>query len=182
MSYGVLIKNKVASANVDAWNRSAVAGSTVDLENGNVFRLDTVGSGSTTEVWTVTAPSLSGSTMNDLWMAGEADQVVTTVSGTLKYRGLNQDPRNFYIPGATIFSAFKPQVGDIITITADGFTGTAALAYANSTDADYIFTTSASIVASSLTLKYLATTYMSIGSGAMDNQRVTAYRYVVVAN
>lgn len=182
MSYCVLIKNKVMASNVDSLNRSAIAGSAVDISNGNVFRLDTIGSGSATEVWTVTAPTLSGSTMNDLWMAGEADLVVTTVSGTLKYRGLNQDPRNFYIPGGTVFSAFKPQKGDIITITADGFTGTAALAYANSTDSSYIFTTSASVQSSSLTLKYLATEYISIGTGAMDNQRVTAYRYAVIAN
>jgi hypothetical protein len=183
MTYCVLVKNKVAANNVDAWNRPAIAGSAVDISNGNVFRLDTTWTtGSGTEVWTVTAPTLSGSTMNSLWMAGEPDTVVTTISGDYEYKGLNQDPRNFYNKGGKVFSAFKPQVGDIITITSDGFTGTAALAYANSSDGVYTFATSASVVASSLTLKYLATTFIPIATGAINNQRVTAYRYTVIAN
>jgi hypothetical protein len=183
MTYCVLVKDQTASMNVDSYNRTARAGSAVDISNGNVFRLDTINSsGSGAEVWTVSAPTLSGSTMDKLWMAGEADTVVTTVSGTLKYRGLNQDPRNFYIPGGDVFNAFKPQIGDIITITADGFTGTAALAYANSTDGAYTFTTSASVQANSLTLKYLATTYISIGTGNIGSHRVTAYQYVVHNN
>ena len=41
-THAVLIKNQIAAADVRSYNRSAVAGSAVDLDNGNVFRLDSV--------------------------------------------------------------------------------------------------------------------------------------------
>jgi hypothetical protein len=66
-------------------------------------------------------------------------EVVTVVSGTLKYKGLNNDPRNFTNLSGDILDAFKPQVGDIVTMTADGF-GTTALGsntYAVAKDGQY---------------------------------------------
>lgn len=59
-----------------------------------------------------------------LWMA-YSPEIVTVVSGSSKYRGLNNDPRNFTNLKNEVFTAFKPQVGDIITITADGIGNTA---------------------------------------------------------
>lgn len=178
-THAILVQNRVAAMNVDAYNRSAIAGSAVDLDNGNVFRLDTQSStAGQSEVWVVTAPTASGSTLNNLWMAYSPEVVVTNA----QYKGLDPDPRNFYNAGAKVFDAFKPQVGDIITLTGDALTGTAELAYANSTSGAYTFTWGAAVVASSLSLQYLATTYVSIGTGAMDNQRVAAYKFVVVAN
>jgi hypothetical protein len=180
-NHGILVMNKCAAEDVKAWNRSAVAGSAVDIDNGNVFRLDSYSTTSgESEVWAVTAPSASGSTLNGLWMAA-SPEVPLTVDGTLQYRGLNQDPRRFYNVGAKTFDAFKPQVGDIVTLSADNLTSTLNT-YVNSADGVYTLAWSASVVASSLTLKYLATTYNSIGSGAIDNQRATAYKFVVVAN
>jgi hypothetical protein len=180
--YSVLIMNKVAAQDVGAYNRSAVAGSAVDIENGFVFRLDSYSAtAGQSEVWAATAPTASGSTLNDLWMAC-APEVPLTVDGTLKYKGMNADPRRFYIPGGDVFDAFKPVAGDIITLTADAFNDATQEAYANATDGEYYLTWGASQTASSLSLKYLATTYISIGSGAIDNQRVTAYKFVVLAN
>jgi hypothetical protein len=103
------------------------------------------------------------------------------VDGSLKYRGLNSDPRKFYNSGCTVFSAFKPQPGDIITLSADAFTGTANT-YANASDSIYTLYWSATRSASALSFKKMATTYISIGSGAMDNQRVTAYKLVCLGN
>lgn len=60
-----------------------------------------------------------------VWMA-YSPEVVTVVSGTKKYKGINPDPREFTNLSGEVFSAFKPQVGDIITITADGI-GTTAI-------------------------------------------------------
>lgn len=182
-THAVLIQNMVAAKSVDSYNRSAIAGSAVNLDNGNVFRLDSQSSTSgEAEVWVVTAPTLSGSTMNGLWMAASPDNVVTTIDGSLSYRGLNQDPRNFYNAGAKVFDAFKPQVGDVITLTADAFDSATAQAYANSSTGVYTLAWGASVVASSLSLRYLATTYISIGSGAMDNQRVASFKMEVIAN
>jgi hypothetical protein len=61
---------------------------------------------------------------SNLWMA-YSPEVVTVVSETgKKYKGLTNDPREFTNLSGEVFDAFKPQVGDIITITADGITGT----------------------------------------------------------
>jgi hypothetical protein len=177
-THAVLIQNKVGATDVGTWNRSAVAASAIDIDNGNVFLLS--GSAQDTgysEVWWATAGSFTG----PLWMAASPDSVVTTVSGTLKYRGLNQDPRNFYNSGCTVFDAYLPQPGDIITLTADAFTSTVNT-YANSGDALYTLAWGATVSASSLCYKLLTTTYISIGSGAMDNQRVTAYKLVCLYN
>jgi len=178
----ILVQNKVAAKNVDSYNRSAMAGSSTDLSNGNVFRLDSqYTSTGNTEVWLVSAPSLSASTMNKLWMAA-SPEVPITIDGSLKYKGLNQDPRKFYIAGSTVFDAFKPQAGDVITLTEEALDSATAQAYANSSDGVYTFAWGASAVSDSLTLRYLSTTYISIGTGAMDNQRKTAFKFEVIAN
>ena len=59
-----------------------------------------------------------------VWMA-YSPEIVTVVSGTKKYKGINPDPRDFTNLAGEIFTAFKPQVGDIITMTADGIGDTA---------------------------------------------------------
>jgi hypothetical protein len=183
--HGVLLKNACASTNVDAWNRFAMAGSAIDIDNGNVFRLDTqntAGTASYYEVWDVTAPSLSGSTLSNLWMAAQPEKVIT-VDGTLKYAGLNDDPRKFYNVGATVFAAMKPQVGDIVTMTSDCFSNAiGGNTYANASDASYELTWGTTQTASALSFKLVATSYISIGSGAIDTQRTVAYKLVCLAN
>jgi hypothetical protein len=180
--HGILIQNKVAAFDVGSYNRSVVAGSAVDIDNGNVFRLDSQSStAGQTEVWAVTAPTTSGSTMNGLWMAA-TPEVPITWDGTLAYKGLNQDPRRFYNKGAYVFDAFKLVPGDIITVTADNLDSSSVNTYANSSTGVYTLAWSASTSASSLNLRYLKTTYISIGSGAIDNQRKTAYKFEVIAN
>ena len=73
-----------------------------------------------------------------MWMA-YSPEIVTVVSGSSKYRGLDPDPRNFTNASGEVFTAFKPQVGDIITITADGIGATAigANTYAVAKDSQY---------------------------------------------
>jgi hypothetical protein len=61
---------------------------------------------------------------SNLWMA-YSPEIVTVVTATgNKYRGLTPDPREFTNIEGEVFSAFKPQVGDIITLTAEAITGT----------------------------------------------------------
>jgi len=184
----VLIKNAVAATDISSYNRYAVSGSTaitVDLDNGNVFQLATqnvtVASGYS-EVWDVQIPQ-TGSLVS-LWMACSQKANITT-DGSLKYSGLNDDPRYFVNSGCTVFDAFKPMVGDIITITKEGFTGGAAITsetWINAADGYFTLTPGSVPTDDTLSLKLLATTYISIGSGAVDNQRVTAYKFVVTSN
>ena len=182
-TYAILIQNRVAAMNVDAYNRSAIAGSDVDLQNGSVFRLDTLEAGSSgCEVWAVTAPATSTSTLNNLWMA-YSPEVNTLVSGTKMYRGLSPDPRDFYNAGAYVFDAFKPQVGDIVTLTADAFTSAiSSNTYLNAANGVYTLTPGASQTASALSLQLIDTTYVSLADGSISTQRVTAYKFVVLAN
>jgi len=178
MAHNILQKNATASMNVDSYNRSAVA--SVAVDSGNIVILTglstTAGEG---EVWTAVTPSTSDG-LTGVWMAGE-NEVNLTDS---KYKGLDPDPRNFVFPANKVFSVFKPQLGDIVTMTADGFSGAkgGSDTYANATNSTgglkLVWGTSQT--SSVFSLKYLATTYISIGTGAIDTQRVTAYKFEVV--
>lgn len=176
MAHNILIQNAVAAQNVDSYNRSASIASAVD--NGNLVALGgysvVAGEG---EVFAATVPA-SG-TLTNLWMVYEPEVVVTNA----QYKGLDPDPRNFFIPSGKVFSVFKPQIGDIVTMTADGLAGTKSTnTFVNATD-----TTGglkpvwgASQTASVFSMKLLETTYISLATGAMDSQRVTAYKFEVV--
>jgi len=180
-THAVLILNDVRATDVGALNRSVVSGSDADdIDNGNVFFLDSVGtSSSALEVWTAEIP-VTGSLIG-LWMAA-SPEVNTTVDGSYQYRGLNQDPRNFYNIGGKVFDAVKLVEGDVITLTSDALDSSTEAAFANATTAVYTFTWGAAVVADAMCLRYLATTYISIGSGAIDSQRVEAYKFEVLNN
>jgi hypothetical protein len=174
MSHGVLIPNAIAAQNVDAWIRSAVCASAVD--NGNIVMLldksTTAGEG---EVWTAEVPAASDPGLTGVWMAYEPELVWTG-----SYRGLDPDVRNFYTAATKIFTVFKPQLGDIITLTADNFSGAKGTSniYGNATDS----TGGLKLVwgdnktGSVFSVKWLATTYISIGTGAINTQKIVAYK------
>jgi hypothetical protein len=177
--HAVLMQNRVAADNIDALNRSAIAGSTIDLDNGNVFRLDTQSTTSgQTQVWNAT---VTGSGLGDLWMAA-SPEVVITVSGTKQYSNINPDPQDFYNLRGKVFDAYKPQKGDVITQTAEAFTGTAAQAFANSGSAVYTLHWAAAQVSGALSYRYLATTYIALPNGSIGGQRVTAYKMECIHN
>ena len=186
MAYSVLIKNAVAATDIASYNRYAVSGSTavtVDIENGWVFQLatqnNTVASGYE-EVWDVQIPQ-TGS-LTSLWMACTEKSNITT-DGSLRYSGLNDDPRKFINSGSYVFDAFKPMPGDIVTLTADAFSeALASNTWLNATNGYFTLVPGTTPTDDALSLKYLVTTYISIGSGAVDNQRVTAYKFVVTSN
>lgn len=182
MAHGLLNKNMVQALNIDALNRSAVGAA--DLDNGNLVVLATLsataGEG---EVWTATRPE-SG-TLVGTWMVDEPEVVVTYggVAGTSAYKGIDPDPRSFYVKTGQIFRAFKPMIGDIIELSADAIaTGTGAgSAYAVVTAATYKATWAAGAV-TGLSLRLIGTTYVSLATGAIgDQQRVTMYKFVVEA-
>lgn len=179
MTHAVLVQEKVAALNVDAYNRPCVSAS--DIDNGYVFQLATKSStAGESEAWVATIPA-SGAGLQNLWMAYEPE-IVTVLSGTKEYKGINPDPRDFYTVAGKMFSAFRPVLGDLLKITGDGLTTGAGAesAYAVATNNDFKLNWAAAAV-SGLSLKYLATDYISLADGSIGTQRVVAYKFEVVA-
>jgi hypothetical protein len=179
MSHGILVQDAVQAMNIDALNRSAVAA--VDLDRGNVFALDAQSAvAGQTEAWTVVQPA-TGAHLTHLWMCAEPEEVVT-YSGSSAYKGLNPDPRNFYVKSGLVFTAFQPQIGDVIELSTDALgTGSGVeSAYAVAVNGSYKLTWATAPI-SGLTLTYLSTSYVSIADGSIGTQRVTMYKFAVTA-
>jgi hypothetical protein len=182
MAYGVIIPKLIAASNVDAWVRSAYCATAV--ENGNIMALLTKSAvADESEVWVATQPAAAGSHLTDLWMAYEPELVRTG-----NYRGLDPDVRNFLVPATSgssryVFTAFLPQLHDILLMSSDCFTGAkggAGNTHGNATNGQWKFVWGASQTASVLSVKYLSTDYISIATGAIDEQRLLAYTMEVV--
>jgi hypothetical protein len=181
-SHAILIQNKVAAMDNSYLNRSAVSGS--DIDNGWIFNLQsqnaTVGM---TEVFDAIQPT-TGSLIG-LWMAC-APEIVTVTSGANKYRGIDPDPRNFYTSASTVFDAFKPMPGDIITLTADALDSATTAAFAVATVTSFKWTWAAAPAGTSVAcLRYLSTNYISMGmsgSAVGATQRATSYKFEVLYN
>lgn len=175
MAHGIINLDAVAAQANPAFNRNAIGAA--DLDNGSVFQLLTKSADADkTEVWVATAPA-STTGLQNLWMAYEPVQVLTAS----KYLNLDIDPRNFVNLTGRVFSAFKPAVADLITLTTDVITGsTGSYAFVVATAADYKLNSAAAAV-SGLSLKKVATSYISIGTGSIDAQRTVAYQFEVVA-
>jgi len=181
MAYSVLIPEAIAAMNIDSLNRHVIdyGASASAIENGNIFQLATKHtSGSLTEVWELAQPS-AGSPTN-CWMAYSGDEIPVTAS---KYKGLDPDPRSFRSEANKVFSAYKPQVGDIILLTADAFSNSfSSHTHAHAVISSFKLTWDVNDGGlTGLTYKYLATKYISIATGGIDNQRVTAYELECVS-
>ena len=178
--HGILIPEAIVAMNIDAYNRSAVCTSTT-IDNGDVFSLSgKVGtSGSGVEVFLVAENTSASAT--GLWMAYSGDEIVVTDS---RYKGLDPDPRNFYTATGKVFSAYKPQVGDIILLTAEALTTpySASATYANIVTTSWKLDWAAAQSVSGLSYKFLGVKYISLATGGIDTQRVTAYELECVAN
>lgn len=113
----VLVPTSIAAKNVDSLNRSVVAA--VDVNNGAIFQLNGIsaeqGQG---EVFNYAAPAEGA--LSNLWMA-YSPEVVVTVSGDFKAKGIDADPRHFTNIAGVPFDAYKIQVGDLIQLSKDGF-------------------------------------------------------------
>lgn len=175
----VVIKRHVAAHNVDALNRSVVA--TQDLENGTVFELLTRSTkDGEDEVWNATAPTTASTAMG-LWMA-KASEVILTKVGTgdtaVEMLGVVEDPRNFVNVAGRVFSAFKPQAGDIIEMTLGHDTNK----YLIPQDTKFALTTSASPNANGFTMLQVDTGILHIGAAGFVKTPVKTYIYEVVRN
>jgi hypothetical protein len=178
--HGVLVPSAIAATNIDSYNRSAVCASALD--NGMIVKL--TGKSTTageTEVFTAVVPSTAAGLTN-LYMVYAGDEVVITDS---RYKGLDPDPRNFFVPATKIVSVFKPTLGDIITVNAEALLGNYSAGV--TTHINAVDTTGGlnlywgnSQTSSVLSYKLLRVTYFSLATGGIDTQRVTAYEFECV--
>ena len=178
MTHNILIQRAVAAKNIDSLNRSAVH-ATEAFDNGNVLSLGAISStDGEGEVFSAAVPATA--TLAALWMV-YTPEVVVTVSGTKKFKGIDIDPLDFEVPALSIMDVFKPQIGDILTLTADGLAGTKSTnQYVVATDASKKLTWNATAI-SGLTLKLLGDDFVSVPSGSIGSQRVAAWKFEVVA-
>jgi hypothetical protein len=172
MAHAVLIPSAIAASDVDAWNRSVIVASNA-VDNGNIVTLGALsGTAGEGEVYTAATPTTGN--LTGCWMIYSGDEVVLTDS---RYKGLDPDPRNFFTPAGKVVSAYKPQIGDVIVLTADAFTGArSSNTFANATNAQTALVWGGSQTASVLSYGLVAEEYISLGTGAIDNQRIVAYR------
>ena len=169
----VLIPSLVAAKNVDSYNASFIA--ETDIDNGMVFA---AGDYSDEQVYEVAA---IGEDLHNIYMAfSPEDTIITDAMGNEYKIGIN-DPRTFTNVAGKVFSAYRPQVGDKILISAEGIEGTAddfAVAAAGESKLQF-----ASAAVDGLSYKVLDdSAYITIGgASAIGSQRVAAYLLECVA-
>lgn len=169
----VLVPTLVAAKNVDSYNASFVDASN-EYENGAIIA---AGDYSSEQVYEVAAVS----ELHNLFMVfSPEDTIITDAAGNEYKIGIN-DPRTFTNVAGKVFSAYRPQVGDKILISAEGIKGTAddfAVAAAGENKLQF-----ASAAVDGLSYKVLdANAYISIGgAAAIGSQRVAAYLLECVA-
>lgn len=176
----VLEQNLTAALNVDIYNGSFIAED--DLENGSVF---VKGDEVEEQVYAAEITEEDG-TINGLWMAANPIDVVLTDGLGNEYKPDILDPRAFTNVAGRVFSAIKPQVGDIITLTAEGIDGTyteGTTKYVNAVAGELKMEFGATQTEDALSFKIIKKTYISIASAnAIGSQRVDAYKLECVAN
>lgn len=114
----VLVQTHVMAMDVDALNRVGVYAS-ADVDNGTALVCGVQSSDAKQKhVFSVTP---AAAVAKDLWLA-YSPEVVTTADGSLEFRGLDVDPRNFTNQAGKPFDMFKPVAGvDLIQVTKDFF-------------------------------------------------------------
>ena len=169
----VLMPTLVAAKNVDSLNASFIDEEN-DYENGAIIA---AGDYSKEQVYEVAAVSA----LHNLFMVfSPEDTIITDAAGNEYKIGIN-DPRTFTNVKGKVFSAYIPQVGDKILISAEGIEGTAddfAVAAAGESKLQF-----ASAAVDGLSYKVLDdSAYISIGGASnIGSQRVAAYLLECVA-
>jgi len=114
----VLVQTRVMAENVNALNRVGVY-ATADVDNGTalVCGVQSTDAGQK-HVFSVTPAS---SVAKDLWLA-YSPEVNSIIDGTLEFRGMDVDPRDYTNVKGRPFDIFKPVAGvDLIQVTKDFF-------------------------------------------------------------
>lgn len=178
MANAVLVQTSVQATNIDALNRNFV--SVANVNNGSIFSSGALSANVKQDnVFQTVAPA-AGEGLKNLYMA-YSPEVVVSVSGNLQFKGLDSDPRNFTNLAGVPFNGFKPVVGDLIQLTADGFTanrGAENFAVATAGQNNLVWGNAA---VAGLSFKLIATRPITIASASITNQNVTAYILECVA-
>lgn len=119
MANTVLVLSRIAADNVDAYNRSAICSE--DVMNGTVVTLESGFSETAGKefVWTAT-PLGDADKHTQYWMAC-APEVNVLADGSLLYKGISVDPRNYTNVKNTEFDVFSVQIGDCVQISTPFF-------------------------------------------------------------
>ena len=173
----VLVPTDLVAKNIDALNRTAI-NAAANVDNGSIFKLGALSTEQgKSEVFTITTPA---DDLTGLWMA-YSPEVVLTVSGDFQAKGIDQDPRHFTNVAGIPFDAYKIQVGDLITITAEGLSA----AY---NDEGYLVAQAASMkfkpnatAIAGVSYKVLKKTNITIANGGIGADSVPAYLCECVA-
>ena len=107
---GFLYETQISAKDVDALNRFAKA--TVNVDGGALVALGAIAEG---DVFTAT--KATAGTGGGLYMAYNPSEQLTVVDGK-EYAGLSADPRDYTNIANRVFDVFKPQIGDIVGLTA----------------------------------------------------------------
>jgi hypothetical protein len=106
---GYMIESKISAKDIDALNRSAKA--SVDVDGGTLVELGAYADG------VFTATKASGA-KTGLWMAYNPSEHLVEVNGKLiAGESISPDPRDYTNIKDRVFDVFKPQVGDIVSLT-----------------------------------------------------------------
>lgn len=169
-THGVMIPSATTATKLDSLVRSAKA--SFDVDNGNVVLLNsgisaTSGEG---EVWTATKAATPVPT--GLWMVGEPELVITNS----QYKGLDPDPRKFYVASGEVFTVFKIKKYDVIRLIGNNFSNTRTTeTYADIVAGQLTLTWSATET-SATAFKLVEVTNIALSTGSPGNNRVVAYR------
>lgn len=119
MANTVLVLSRIAADSVDAYNRSAICDT--DVMNGTVVTLETGFSKTAGKefVWTAT-PLNDENKHAQYWMAC-TPEVNVLADGTLLYKGISVDPRNYTNVKNVEFDVFSLQIGDCVQISTPFF-------------------------------------------------------------
>ena len=175
----VLVQTHVMAMDVDALNRVGVYDS-ANVDNGTalVCGVQSTNAGQK-HVFSVTPAS---GVAKGLWMA-YSPEVDTTVDGTLYFKGLDVDPRNFTNLAGKPFDMFKPVAGvDLIQVTKDFFkenydpgTVTGATYVEIQADGSFKAVVSPTSNFGGLQFKIFAKEPMIIANGAIAGEAVDAW-------
>lgn len=119
MANTVLVLSRVAADNVDAYNRSAICSE--DVMNGTVVTLETGFSETAGKEFVWTATLLGNEDKHTQYWMACAPEVNVLPDGTLLYKGIGVDPRNYTNVKNTDFDVISIQIGDCVQLTTPFF-------------------------------------------------------------
>lgn len=170
----VMVPTLVAAKNVDSLNASFIDADK-DHNNGEIIAAGNYGKDQVYETAEVTD-------LHNLYMVFSPEDTIITDAMGNEYKIGIQDPRNFTNVKGRVFSAFRPQVGDKVLLTAEAFDAEVTDDYAVA-EAGKNTLKVANAPVDGLSFKIIdKETYVSIGGAtAIGSQRVAAYLLECVA-